>query len=286
MCAKIMCNKSKYKIVASDLDGTLLGKDQAVSQENLIAIAEMNKLGVEFVPATGRSLGEIPDELMNSSDVRYIITSDGAAVWDKTSGEMVITRYIPRDIVKLILDTAYSYNAYPLVHDNGKTYYDKENHKPEILDACHVNRYFRNIINTKTYSKTDYYDTVISSDRVEMFCIFFKSSEVLEECRRIFLKTGQLSVAQSDPYNLEICSSSAGKGNTLAALASKLGVQISDVIAVGDSNNDTGIIKAAGLGLAVDNASAELKLLADKIICNNSEHSAKYILENFVIRNG
>ncbi len=68
--------KSKnYKIVASDLDGTLLGKDQSASDENLGVISELHRHGVEFVPAIGRALGEIPCELMQSEAVRYIITS-------------------------------------------------------------------------------------------------------------------------------------------------------------------------------------------------------------------
>ena len=68
-----MENKRKYKIVASDLDGTLLNKEQTVSEENLRAIAQMNSLGVEFVPTTGRGMNEIDLSLINSPDIRYKI---------------------------------------------------------------------------------------------------------------------------------------------------------------------------------------------------------------------
>ena len=123
-----------------------------------------------------------------------------------------------------------------------------------------------------------------SSNDIEMICIFFESDEALLECKRIFLESDKLCVAQSDKNNLEIYSSTAGKGNTLTALATALGVKRSELIAVGDSNNDITLLKAAGLGLAMNNASDELKAIADKVICNNSEHCAKYILENYILQ--
>lgn len=277
-----MESNKKYKIVASDLDGTLLGKDQKVSCENLEAIGAMRRLGVEFVPATGRSLGEIPHEIMNSSDIRYIITSDGAAVWDKSLGKNIIKNYVPADVVRFVVDTVNKYTSCILVHENGKTYYDTEKHKADIFGICHIDDYFRSIIETRTYPKASHYDFMMKSDAIEMFCIFFENLDALNECRRIFIESGKLSVAQSAPYNLEICFSGAGKGNALKALADIIGVDISDTIAVGDSTNDTAIIKVAGLGLAMENACADLKAIADKVICNNSEHSAKYILDNFI----
>ena len=278
-----MESKKKYKIVASDLDGTLLDKDQRVSCENLVAIEKMRSLGVEFVPATGRSLSEIPYEIMNSSDIRYIITSDGAAVWDKAAEKYIIKNYMPADVVRFVVDTVNKYTSCILVHENGKTYYDAEKDKSDIFDACHIDNYFRRIIETRTYPKASHYGFMMKSDAIEMFCIFFESLEALNECKRIFNESGKLSVAQSAPYNLEICFSGAGKGNALKALADILGIDTSDTIAVGDSTNDCAIIKAARLGLAMENACADLKAIADKVICSNLEHSAKYILDNFII---
>ncbi len=277
-----MENKKKYKIVASDLDGTLLGSDQRVSKENLQAIKEMRRLGVEFVPTTGRALSEIPQELIESPDVRYIITSDGAAVWDKSLGKMILTHYISAETVEFIMNTVKPHNTYALVHENGANYYDTKKHTRAFLDKCRVGQSFRNIVNASAVAVDDYDGFLKRSNAIEMICIFFESDEALSECKRIFMESGKLCAAQSDRNNLEIYSSSAGKGNTLAAFAALLGVDRSEVIAVGDSNNDVTLIKTAGLSLAMENASDELKALADKVICNNSEHCARYILENFI----
>ena len=278
-----MENKRNYRIVASDLDGTFLTTTQMVSRENMLAVEKMAELGVQFVPTTGRTLGEIPEELTSSPAVRYIITSDGAAVWDKKAQEMIITRYFSRELVNFVLDTANSCTSYVLSHEGGKNYYDTQKHNGAHLSRCRVIDYFRTIIEKSAFPLDNYDGTIRASDKVEMFCMFFGSDEELSRCKKIFLDTGKLSVSQSSPYNLEVYVSSAGKGNTLRAFAERLGVDISDVIAVGDSNNDRELVRAAGLGLAMENASDELKAVADKTICSCDEHAAKYILENFII---
>lgn len=272
----------KYKIVVSDLDGTFLMPDQSVSSENTDAILKMHAHGVEFVPATGRSLNEIPRELIESPAVRYIITSDGAAVYDVNQKKMILTHYIPQNTVQFILDTLAPYNTYILTHENGANHYDREKHTDEYMDRCRIDQYFRDIIRASAVPM-DHYDAFLRrSSAIEMFCIFFESAEEMQECKRIFINSGILCVAQSSDINLEVYMASAGKGKTLAALANMLNTDISEVIAVGDSNNDVELVKTAGLGLAVENAADELKAIADRTVCKNSEHSAKYILEHFI----
>ena len=116
-----------------------------------------------------------------------------------------------------------------------------------------------------------------------MICLFFELDEGIRSCKQIFDDCGRLCAASPSKNYLEVYSSDAGKGKTLAAFAEKLGVDIADVIAVGDSNNDFTMIEKAGLSLAVANACDALKELADQTICDNSEHIAKYVLENYII---
>jgi HAD superfamily hydrolase (TIGR01484 family) len=242
----------------------------------------MRAHGVEFVPATGRTLSEIPKELIESPAVRYVITSDGAAVWDKCQKKMILTHYIPEETVHFILDTLAPYNTYILTHESGVNHYDKKKHNTAYMDKCRVGQYFRDIINASAAAVEDYDTFLKRSEAIEMFCVFFESAEAMRECKRIFIESGILCAAQSSDINLEVYMASAGKGKTLAAFADALNVDISDVIAVGDSNNDEELVKTAGLGLAVENATDALKAIADRVICKNCEHSAKYIFENFI----
>ena len=278
-----MENKRKYKIVASDLDGTLLNKEQLVSEENLRAIAQMKRLGVEFVPTTGRGMNEIDLSLINSTDIRYIITSNGAVVFDKEIGKPILTRYIPRDVVRLTLETLRPYNVFIVVHEGGKTYFDKDKYNTEFLNLCGVDPYYGYIIGKYAEGVEDFENFLISSDEMELICLFFELEEGVRYSKQIFEDSGKLCAAAPGKNYLEVYSCDAGKGKTLAAFAEKLGVDIEDVIAVGDSNNDYTMIERAGLGLAVANACDALKEIADQTICDNSEHIAEYVLENFIV---
>ena len=278
-----MKNNRKYKIVASDLDGTLLNKEQIISEENLQAISEMNRLGVEFIPTTGRSMNEVDPALINSPDIRYIITSNGAVVYDKNIGKTIITRYIPRDDVSLVLENIRPYNVFIVAKEGGKSYFDKNKYNSEFLNTCGIDAYFGHIISQHAEALEDFESFLLSSNEIEMIVVFFEFDESARYCKQIFEDSGRLCAAHANIGYLEVYSSDAGKGNAIIALADMLGINIADVIAVGDSKNDSSMIKEAGLGLAVANACDALKELADQTICDNSQHIAKYVLENLII---
>ena len=278
-----MNNNRKYKIVASDLDGTLLNKEQTVSEENFHAISQMSRLGVEFVPTTGRSMNEVDPSLISSPDIRYIITSNGAVVYDKNVGKTILTRYISTDDVSLVLETIRPYNVFIVAKEGGKSYFDKNKYNPEFLNTCGIDAYFGHIISRHAEAVEDFESFLLSSCEVEMIVLFFEFDEATRCCKQIFEDSGKLCGAHANIGYLEVYSSDAGKGKTLVALADMLGIDIAYVIAVGDSNNDSTMIEEAGLGLAVANACDALKELADRTICDNSQHIAKYVLENFII---
>ena len=278
-----MENKKRYKIVASDLDGTLLNKEQTVSEENHCAISELHRRGVEFVPTTGRAMNEIDPSLIASPDIRYIIASDGAIVFDKSVGKPILTRYVSRDAVRLVLESIRPYNVFVVVHEGGKTYFDKNKYNREFLSCCGIDEYFGYIISKHAEAVENFEDFLLASCEVEMLALFFERDDVVCSCKQRFEDSGMLFAAHSNVNYLEVYSSNAGKGNTLVAFADMLGVDVADVIAIGDSNNDSSLIAEAGLSLAVSNACGALREIADQIICSNSEHVAKYVLENFII---
>ena len=270
----------EYKIIASDLDGTLL-KHDAISEENENAIKELINKGVYFVPATGRAFDELPKHLKETELFRYYIVSDGAQIYDKVKNEM-FEFSMNKEKTKQILDKLFSYDICLFVHHDIYSYCNKQKHEAEIYKSYNMNKHWVEFSLAKEVVVENLKDFVYSLDEIPLFVPFFKNMEDLLECKAYFEKDDELLVAQTDPHNLEIFSVRAGKGNSLLRLADILGVDKKATIAVGDSTNDYTMVKMAGLGLAVENAVDELKKVADKVICNYKAHTAKYILENFI----
>ncbi len=270
-----------YWIVASDLDGTLLNSEMRVSRENEEAIRRMVAEGVYFVPSSGRSLYEMPREVVECPYVRYLIHSDGAAVYDKVTGESIrlaMTREKSRQMMEILSE----YEVDISTRHDGHCYVDARKHTREYHYDHRMDEYWVNFV-------MDYFEPIENFDRVcdfedgiEMVCVFFKDAGELEECRRRFREMGGYGIASSDPANLEIYDERAGKGSALLCLARKLGIDPSQTIAVGDSLNDRDMVIKAGLGLAMENACEELKAVAKEVVCNNEEHVMGYILEHYI----
>ena len=269
-----------FKIVSVDLDGTLLNRDMTLSEENKKAMAELTSRGILVVPNTGRTLSEMPPEVRDDEHVRYIIHSDGAAIYDKATGE----RYslgMPRDTAARVMKILRSYRTSLSVRNNGFSYVKAEEHNKESYTKYRIHELYQMFLFLTNQPVENFDSFVDSLDEVEMVCSFFADENELEECREKLLLMGEVQIASSAPHNIEVFSVRAGKGNALLHLAERLGIDKDATIAVGDSTNDSDMVKKAGLGLAMENACDELKSIADAIACRNSEHVMKYLLEKY-----
>ena len=271
---------AEYKIVASDLDGTLLNSLGEISTENLISITALAERGVNFVPATGRTISEIPRVVRDNPAVRYIIHSGGAAVYDKETGER-LSFCIDNALARRVFAAILKYECHISVRMGGKIWSGAEMKTPERYEYYQVWPVHRELLDDLGESIPDIKSRVFDMDAIEMISLFFHNDDDIELLSAELREIGSLNLASACVHNLEITFSDAGKGNALVALASKLSVPISDIIAVGDSGNDASMVAAAGLGLAVSNSGNELKQISDEVICSNDEHVIKYILEKY-----
>lgn len=273
--------KMEYRLIASDLDGTLLNKDGRVSPENWAAIEKLRNLGISFVPATGRAFGELPAELRESPLIRYYITSNGAAIYDKVTGN-TYDLGIPQALGREVLDKLYSYPVNIFFHAENNSYVEESTHNIPHYQSFHMNKYWVSFALEKEVPIADLKKFAYSLPSFESISVFFKNMEDLRECWAFFQQDGHLQLAQTDPYNIEFCATRAGKGNALRLLSEVLSIPIEATIGVGDSTNDMTMIQTAGLGLAMSNAVPEIKAAADDVICSNQEHGIRYILEHYI----
>ena len=271
---------AEYKIVASDLDGTLLNSSGEVSRENLEYISRLVDSGVNFVPATGRTISEIPSVVRDNPEVRYIIHSSGAAVYDKETGER-ISFCIDNALARRVFAAILKYECHISVRMDGKIWTGTEMKTLESYKYYQVWPVHYEILEEIGESIPDIKSRVFDMDGIEMISLFFHNDDDIERLSAQLREIGSLNLASACEHNLEITFADAGKGNALAALASKLSLPISSTIAVGDSGNDAPMVRVAGLGLAVANSTDALKKIADEVICSNDEHVIKYIFEKY-----
>lgn len=271
-----------YKIIASDLDGTLLQNDMTLSAENADAITAIANRGIQFVPASGRTLAEIPDAIKNHPAIRYIIYSNGAAIWDKQTDSH--TRMcISKETSNTLLDMLNACDTHITLRQGGVSYVDVHARN----NACYAHYH---ILPTAHYGVLEQYgvftedfkNLTYAMDNVESVAVFFHSNDEMVACREKLMHSGELFAAVGFPYNLEIFSAKAGKDNALLCLAEILHIPPTATISIGDSGNDIAMTKVAGIGLATANACDDLKAVADEVICANTEHVAKYVLEHYL----
>lgn len=274
---------SEYKIIACDLDGTLLDSHGHISEENFDAIRELASMGVEFVPSTGRTVSEIPDELIKNPHIRYYIYANGAGVYDKKTGEHILL-CMPKSVSHEVLDIVCSYDTHIAFRQGGECYADIHQQSDDALCRYNVCPLHAGCIKKHSNLIENLTDFCRGLDNIEVFAVFFTNKNDLAQCKSRLLENDNVRFMDtySNGMGIEICSKNAGKGNALKALADELNIDISQTIATGDSDNDRTMILTAGLPLAPSNSCQHIKDSADEVICSNDEHVVKYILNNYI----
>ena len=270
----------KYKIVASDLDGTLFNSSSKISNENAEAIKSLAEKGVLFVPTTGRTYGDISLDLRCNDNIRYYICSNGALVFDKKTGKS-IKNGISADLLKKMLDILYEYDVHLAIRTGGVCITDAQKYTDKDFSDYHICDAHIDVLKHFAQTREDFNAFTYSVEDAEAVATFYKNLDDLFECKRRLEALGGLLVIRQFEYNLDICSAATNKGDALLSLSDMVGIEHSQTIGVGDSDNDLALVETAALGLAVSNASDNLKSVADKIICSNEENAIDYIDKHY-----
>lgn len=270
-----------YKLISSDIDGTLNNDKGCMSKENMLAIEKLSEMGIEFVPTTGRTLAQM-EEVMNLPQVRYVIFSNGSTIYDKKT-DTYTYMCISKETAKEVLDLLAEYECYIIVHHGGKNY-EKTYTSFEELKKYSVGKIVFDMLEKDGTDVDDFEEFIRTLDNIESFAVFFSTAEERDRCKEVLSRDSRLFVAGAWENNLEIFSIEAGKDKALKKLADMLGIDMKDVIALGDNENDAEMLKAAGLGLCVSNGKEAAKQAADKVICTNNEHVVKYTIEEILTK--
>ena len=264
-----------YKAVFLDLDDTLLDNEKNISNENIEAIKYVKQKGGLVCIASGRSI-EVTKKYHNLADTsRYIIYSNGAGIFDCDANDKLFSA----DIEKEICFDLYKYaieNNYGIRIDTPYGRYISDEKYAIKLDIV--------------FKADEGNDIILENDILQISLLTEtdeKRKESIDFVKGNISKNVKIENIFKTGYNEEffainIVNTNVSKGNAIYGLCKFLKIDINDVIAIGDGINDISMIKAAGLGVAMENGESELKAVADEITTTNLENGvAKVLKERF-----
>ncbi|MBQ9092253.1 MAG: HAD family phosphatase [Anaerotignum sp.] len=269
------------KLVASDLDGTLLNKNKEITPRLFDALEKLDELGIYFVPSTGRPFGTVPKAIKELPFLKYVITSNGATIYDATEKKNIIENYLTPEAVDAVIEIARELPVITEYFIEGKAYIARnvyDDLTPFDLTESHVTY----IKNSRTPVE-DFWEEMKRNDTVlENINLVFKDMDLRKETWDKLKALGLASVTAATTKNIEITSLYATKAKALENLCEVLGFTRENVLAMGDGDNDMPMIQFAGIGVAMANGEKHIKQAADIIADDCNDFGAAKILEQII----
>ncbi|MGI6117668.1 MAG: Cof-type HAD-IIB family hydrolase [Bilifractor sp.] len=269
------------KAIFLDLDGTLLTDDKKIPPDNQAAIDEALAQGHSVVISTGRPLSSgiiLAEDLGLTGMGCYLITFNGGILYDMGRRKVLFKKTIPLPVVRGVFEEANRRNIHI------QTYAGDYVLVEERCDDDDVRYYCRRIrIGYKTIDDI----RNLKEEPAKMLAIDRTGSESIRELRDWIITSydGVLDSYFSSGQFVEIVPMGMDKGRALRQMAEILGIAVSDTIAVGDEANDLKMIRAAGLGVAMANATGEVKKAAGYITeKDNNEGGVAEVIRKFILR--
>ncbi|NHA38534.1 Cof-type HAD-IIB family hydrolase [Staphylococcus schleiferi] len=271
------------KLIATDMDGTLLNAAHEVSQENIEAIQYAQSRGVTVTIATGRAFYEANDPIKPTGLKVPYICLNGAEVRDE-SFDIVHTSSLNHELYQRIRNVLVRENVYYQIYTNFgiytedperdlAIYLDIAKYSGQQPDVEKIRQHINHRIEIGTLKVVDNYDN-IESVTVELIMKVLAHDTDLDKIARVkaeLSESSNLAVSSSSKGNLEITHIDAQKGLALCTIAEKLGIDMKDTMAIGDNLNDKSMLDRAGIAVAMDNALPELKENATFVTASNEE---------------
>ena len=287
-----------YKIVAVDLDGTLLNSFGEVSLATKETLNKVKERGVEVVLASGRPIDSVENLSLELNTSRYIISGNGAILYDVQEKEILHNRFLSKkqvlDIIKICDENSIFYNVYAeneIITPNlsyNVLFYHKENVNKEESKRTVINV----VENVSKYieesDKNEYLKVTICDETKFIFNSIIRKLrtygdiDVLDvsHMSRKKIKVGTTDV-DVEYFYTEITNKNVNKWTALEVLLKRLNIVREEVMAIGDNINDKEMIEEAGLGIVTGNSSPMMKEIADVVVADNNSDGVKEALEKY-----
>lgn len=268
-----------YKLIALDLDDTLLREDLTISEANKAALRAASAKGIKIVLASGRniySMKRYAEELDAAGPGEYIICSNGAEIMEPATGRRVYARAIQPTLCHEVAAAIEARGHTWQVYANGKILVSADN--PWSREDMRLTGQALELIRPEDE------DAILAREQIK-FIVPAEPERIATlygELTALF--AGRAEILISKPYFLEVIAKGVDKGEGLLKLCEILGLDIGRTVAAGDAMNDLGMLRAAGLGCAPANAVPAAKAAARYVSARtNDEDFVAEIVEKFLL---
>ncbi|MBR6696932.1 MAG: HAD family phosphatase [Lachnospiraceae bacterium] len=265
-----------YKIIALDLDGTLVNSNKELTKATKTSLIEAQEKGIKLVLASGRpvkGIQPLADELKLAEYGGYILSLNGSFVLDCKTKEVMYANYFPDEMIKPICEYAREHNAAALSYDNELVI--TENPEDEYVK---IEAQINNMDIKKVDDLISYIDYKIN--KILVVGEPWYMAELTKDMNEKF--SDKVEVYRSAPFFIEVVPKGVDKAESLKRLLEKIDIKREELIACGDGYNDVSMVKYAGLGVAMANGCEDIKAVADYITASNDEDGIAKVVEKFV----
>ena len=268
---------SPIKLVATDIDGTLLNPQKIITERSLRAIRAAQEKGITVAIATGR-FAENAYVLLEDFGLRLpIIGSNGGRIVDESLREL--SRHVmDRSVVGRTVDVLMASGADFFIFGDGSVCAatEQRKHHSELSYGDRIKA-----LGIRYYHGRE---EVVECVRHPVYKFFVCDNVPLPPLRQTLAAVPGIGLTQSWYNNIEIMPAGVDKGQGVRDLARALGIPMDQVMTLGDENNDIPMLRAAGFGIAMGNASEEVKRAARFVTASNAEDGFALALETYLER--
>lgn len=269
-----------YKLIVTDMDGTVLGKDHKITEENKIALKKAEKMGIKIVFATGRFHDSAKEHIGFLDNIMPIISSNGSIIKHPTTSKVLYSNFIDEDVCLRIMDIIDKYNLRYQIYTDEKILQKYKTEEEMRFMKGFIAKNFSD--KTEVIFKKDLKEDIKNSKVLKFNVMEVEKTGLLDKLKYDLQFVNNIEVTSSWKNNLEIMSEGSCKGNAVEYLSNLLGIDRGQIIAFGDNYNDLSMIEFAGTGVAMGNAEKDVKDVANHITDENGNSGVAKAINNLI----
>ncbi|MBR0373521.1 MAG: HAD family hydrolase [Mogibacterium sp.] len=275
-------DRKDIRLIALDIDGTLLDSTGHVPAENRLALEEATDRGILVAIATGRVLSSLPEEILSIRGLNYAITSNGARIFDLIKGQNVFSNCIAASSMPVIIEIARANHLQLEAFWEDRAYIDANLYR-DIDERGSSYRRREYVLRTRHPFENLYDEMLARAGMIENINIFFDDPADGDNVRAMLADIPDVTLTSSLRNNVEIGGGTTSKSNAIAHLAAANGIAREQVMCFGDAPNDIAMIEYAGIGVAMGNAWGGTKDHADYVAETNDEAGVGKTIRRFCL---